>query len=308
MTNEGGGPVRVQIQTQSGCNGRCVFCPNDGIIKAALPQGQMSPTLYQRIVDQLAPLAPRRISPYLMNEPLLDKRLPEFVRYTAERVPEATTLITSNGTHLSLEMGAALIDAGLKRLKVSVQSLDPAINKQLMGPACDSDKIVQNVIAFRRLIREKRSRLDLRVSMIVTKHNEAEIESTRRFWKRNGVRLVTSALENRGGNIDQAGELNPHGLAPFRQSCTRPFRDMCVLWSGEVVLCCVDWFRTTILGNLAEQSVLDVWQGPRVLDIRRGLKEDDVETLPKVCINCAESAKPSHHRKGLKGRLSRLFS
>lgn len=276
-------------------------------MRAGLPQGQMAPELYQRIIDQLAETKPRRIMPYLMNEPLLDKRLPEFVRYTSERVPDATTLITSNGTHLSPEMGAALIDAGLKRLKVSLQSLDTAVNQKLMGPACDSDKIVANVIAFQRLIKEKRSALDLRVSMIVTKHNAGEIDADRRFWKRHGVRLVTSVLENRGGNIGEAGDMNPHALTAFRKHCQRPHRDMCVLWTGEVVLCCVDWFRTCILGDLSKQSVTDVWQGQPVCAIRRHLPGDDESVLPKICVHCAESAKPAHHRKGIKGLLSRLF-
>ena len=304
----GRGPLRVQIQTQSGCNGRCVFCPNKGVVASDLKQGRMTVELYRKIVDELAGLAPHRISPYLMNEPLLDSRLPEFVRYTTARVPSATTLITSNGTHLTEELGEALIDAGLKRLKVSLQSLDPETNKSLMGDAVDSAKVVENVLAFHRLLKRKRSELDLRVSMIVTKVNLEEIQRARQFWHRHGVRLVTSALENRGGNIADAAALNPGEMARIRGACIRPFREMCVLWNGDAVLCCVDWWRTCILGNVAEQSVEEVWNATPITTIRKGLRENDPDLLPKICVNCAQSAQPDQHRFHLKTFVWRLFS
>jgi MoaA/NifB/PqqE/SkfB family radical SAM enzyme len=277
-------------------------------LESELEQGRMTPELYRKIVDELAGLAPRRISPYLMNEPLLDPRLPEFVRYTTERVPEATTLITTNGTRLTEAFGAALIDAGLKRVKVSLQSLDPETNKRLMGDRVDSAEVVRNVIAFHRVIREKRAKqVDLRVSMIVTRYNQAEIDAARRFWRKQGIRLVTSALENRGGNIAEADALNPHEMARLNGDCTRPSKDMCILWNGDAVLCCVDWWRTTIVGNVAEQSIREIWNGPRLTEIRKALRENDCSVLPKICACCAQSADPHRHRRGFKGLVSRWF-
>src|SRR5690606_21667841 len=55
------GPPRVQIQTQSGCNARCVFCPNGDVLKSDLSQGRMPESLFQKIVDELAETKPRRI-------------------------------------------------------------------------------------------------------------------------------------------------------------------------------------------------------------------------------------------------------
>jgi pyruvate-formate lyase-activating enzyme len=304
------GPPRVQIQTQGGCNGRCVFCPNEEVLRAKLPQGRMDPALYRKIIDELAQTDPRRVSLYLMNEPLLDKRLPEFARYATERLPKtATTLVTSNGSNLTEEMAASLIDSGLQRLKVSLQSLDPETNRRLMGRRMDSAKVVRNVLAMRRLIDERKARhFDLRVSMVVTSWNEAEIESARRFWKGHGVRLVTSALENRGGNIRETDALNAHGMKSRSHGCIRPSREMCVLWNGDVVLCCVDWHRTEVVGNLADQSVLEVWNGPRLKEIRRAVDENDAAAMPDICAHCTESAAPDHHRRGLRGWLSRRRS
>ncbi len=298
------GPQRIQIQTQSGCNGRCVFCPNEAVLQTDLAQGRMPEPLFRRIIDELAETQPNRISLYLMNEPMADKRLPDLVAYTSEKVPAASTLVTTNGTYLNEERAEALIDAGLKRLKVSLQSLDPEANREIMGYG--SEKVIEGVLATKRVMTRKRAKkFDLRVSMVVTRHNREETDRARRFWKRHGVRLVTSALENRGGNIATAEEMND-GEMRKRDNCIRPSREMCVLFNGDAVLCCVDWHRTVVLGNVGDTSVREVWNGPAVTQIRRGFSEQDPSLLPPICINCTESACANSHRRGVKYWFKKL--
>ena len=298
------GPQRVQIQTQSGCNGRCVFCPNEETLKAGISQGKMPETLFQKIIDDLAQTNPNRVSLYLMNEPMADKRLPEFIQYTAERIPETSTLVTTNGTYLNEERAEAMINAGLKRLKVSLQSLDPERNREIMGYS--SEKVIEGVLATKRVMDRMRSKkFDLRVSMVVTKQNRGEISEARKFWRRHGVRLVTSALENRGGNIANAEEMND-GEMKLRDNCIRPSREMCILYNGDVALCCVDWHRRVILGNVAERHVAQVWNDHPVEQIRQGFRERKAELLPDLCLNCTESACADGHRRGIRSLFRKL--
>jgi len=298
------GPPRVQIQTQAGCNGRCVFCPNEEVLKSKLPHGKMRPELFESIIDQLALTPPRRISLYLMNEPVNDKRLPDFVRYTSDRIPSATTLVTSNGTKLTEKRAEALIEAGLKRLKVSLQSLDPETNKAIMGYG--SERVVENILGVKRVMKRLGARhFDFRVSMVVTSRNVTEIEEARSFWRKHGIRLVTSSLENRGGNVTDAQMMNVGDMAT-RRDCIRPSREMCILYNGDVVLCCVDWHRTVVLGNVADQSVQEIWNGPRLQQIRQAFRDQDEARLPEICVGCTESACPDDHRRGLRAFVSRL--
>lgn len=299
------GPRRVQIQTLAGCNGRCVFCPNEAVVKAKLEHGRMEEPLFHKIIDELAETRPERIMMYLQNEPLLDKRMPEWVRYVADRLPDTTTLVTTNGTGLTPAMSEALMDAGLKRVKVSLQSLDDETNRRIMGYG--ADKVVRNILECAKLIRKKRSRLDLRVSMIVHGSNREEIDHARDFWSKHGVRLVTSALENRGGNIGNALELNAGEAMRARDNCIRPSREMCILFNGQVVLCCVDWFRTVPLGDVSKQSIREVWHGPAVRSIREGFENGDIAKLPPICQNCTESAAPRKHRHRWKRLLSKFM-
>lgn len=299
------GPPRVQIQTKAGCNGRCVFCPNGAIIEAGLEQGTMSQDLFEKVIEDLAAVPPRRIGLYLMNEPLIDQRMPDLVRHTKQRIPSAKTQIITNGVYLTPEKAEALVDAGLNQLKVSLQSLDPAKNEELMGYS--SERVIGNCVKTQEIIRKRRPKdLEFRVSMVVTRVNMDEIEQARAFWKGHGIRFVTSALENRGGNIAQANDLNPHAMRPLN-GCIRPSRDFMVLFNGDVPLCCVDWWRTVIMGNAAKQSVSEIWRGEAFQSVRAALRGERPGVLPAICANCTESAEPDSHRRGLGARIRRLF-
>lgn len=299
----GEGPPRVQIQTQAGCNGRCVFCPNEAVLESKLPHGTMTRELFDKIIGELAEIPPKRVGLYMMNEPLSDKRMPELVEDVTRRIPSTTSQIITNGTYLTEQMGEGLLDAGLKELKCSLQSLDNDLNRKIMG--YDADKVIENCIRFAGQVRKKKSKIQFRVSMVVQKSNIDEIARARKFWKKHGVRLVTSALENRGGNIAAANEMNL-GKMKSMGNCIRPSRDFMILYNGQVPLCCVDWFRTVIAGDVSKQSIRDVWHGHALEDIRAGLRDGDTSKLPAICANCTESAVPDIHRRGLKGVLSRL--
>ncbi|MGC9055161.1 MAG: SPASM domain-containing protein, partial [Candidatus Hydrogenedens sp.] len=249
--------------------------------------GRMPDELFHSIIDQLVPLKPHRIMPYLQNEPLLDERLPELIQYIHQQMPKVTTLVVSNGTRLTEEMGERLIDSGLKRLKISLQSLNDEVNQQLMGyPA---KPVIENIINFSILLKKKHSNMDFRVSTIVTSKNEKEIDKMKKVWGKHGIRFVLSSLENRGGNISNVLELSNTPEIHLRRGCIRPTRDMCILFNGKVVLCCVDWFRTVILGDLNEKSITEIWNTKRLQLIREGLNMEDCCHLPEICRNCSEA-------------------
>ena len=91
-------PDHVQIQTITGCNAGCVFCPN-GKTQRKIPLGRrMDWGLYRSIVDQCVALGVRRYSLYLMNEPLLDRELPERIATISTRIKKPQYVkVTSHG-------------------------------------------------------------------------------------------------------------------------------------------------------------------------------------------------------------------
>ena len=116
----------IQIQTMEFCNLKCDFCPNHYIIwdriedkKRGIPYNLMTVENYTKIVKNLAELGySGRFSPYLMNEPLMDKdRIVEFIRIAREHLPNCFIQMDSNGTGLTVDLMRDMIDAGLNRIQ-----------------------------------------------------------------------------------------------------------------------------------------------------------------------------------------------
>lgn len=93
----------VQIQTLTGCNYSCSFCPMG---KGEFPKGKMSLKLFEEIIKQLKYFE-GKIHLYLMNEPLLDNRLPFLCRKAAENT-KAKLVIQTNGSLLTKELATEL--------------------------------------------------------------------------------------------------------------------------------------------------------------------------------------------------------
>ncbi len=117
----------IQIQTIEFCNLKCDFCPNHYIIwdrtedkKRGIPYNLMTVENYTKIVKNLAELGYKgRFSPYLMNEPLIDKdRIVEFIKIAREHLPDSFIQMDSNGTGLTKELMGDMIDAGLNRIQL----------------------------------------------------------------------------------------------------------------------------------------------------------------------------------------------
>ena len=76
----------------------------------------------------------------------------------------------------------------------------------------------------------------------------------------------------------------PNDAWEYAQSCSIPFWRGWITWTGDMILCCADWHRSTVLGNIYESSMKEIWNGPRYQTYRRRMMCGDVEGL--LCQDC----------------------
>ncbi|HYS78641.1 MAG TPA: radical SAM protein, partial [Candidatus Dormibacteraeota bacterium] len=142
-------PRTIQIQTFTGCNADCIFCPY-GETYESQPKGKMTPDLFRRIIDEAAEHRVRRISPYLMNEPLMDRDLFDKIRYINETIPECKVVVTSNGHFLTPPVVDKLLEMGdgLHELYVSFQGMDKASYEKTMRGNMNFERTLAHVDHF----------------------------------------------------------------------------------------------------------------------------------------------------------------
>lgn len=131
---------RVQVQTQTGCNLSCPFCPSNKK-DIVLPTGRMSTSLFEKILTELSDLKfCGVIHLYLQNEPLLDSRLEQLIEIARQLCLKASIVIETNGTLLDSGRLYSLVDSGMDVIYVNdynnkskpLQSLQPQYAKHLI--------------------------------------------------------------------------------------------------------------------------------------------------------------------------------
>jgi cyclic pyranopterin phosphate synthase len=114
----------LRVSVTDRCNLRCAYCmPAAGVAWA--PRGSLlSDDEIARVVRAAAALGVRKVR-LTGGEPLARPDLPSLVRAIARIGGIEDISLTTNGTLLE-KLAAPLADAGLKRVNVSLDSLDPA--------------------------------------------------------------------------------------------------------------------------------------------------------------------------------------
>lgn len=248
----------------------------------------MEEKLFRSVADQCLDLGVRRYTLYLMNEPLLDRCLPERIAYISSRISKPRyTKITTHGGLLTGEMAQRLLDAGLDKLKISVQSIDPETYRRVMN--LPLQKTLANIDGFLDLKEKggyKRPRLE--IITVDSLQTHAELPAIRRYWQQRRIRLHIEPVENRIDHPQiRASAVGFGRLVPFTW-CRRLTEQIFVLHDGRMVLCCSDWEQQSVVGDLTRQSVADIWHGERYSSYRCRFRAGDTDGM--ICADCRKQA------------------
>jgi MoaA/NifB/PqqE/SkfB family radical SAM enzyme len=234
----------------------------------------MEEDTFFRLVDQMKDRGVERTSLFLMNEPLIDRRLERFTAHLKREDPKTDALIFTNGVLLTPERALSLAEAGMDEINVSINGFDRDSHERVMQ-GISYDRVMNNLKALGRIL--KRGELGpLRVK-VVGLSLPGRSEGAEAFREETGLEVYLKPVTNRAGLIDTgplSGRVDERGQGSL---CQRPFVKAYVLYNGDMVLCNCDWMRTTIIGNIASRTLEELWQGPEMTAIRRSHLEG---TLP----------------------------
>lgn len=180
-------PMRdLRISVTDRCNFRCAYCmPKDifGDDYAFLPkESLLSWDEIARLAGLYAKLGVRKIR-LTGGEPLMRRGLPDLIRML-KGIPGIEDIgCTTNGLLLG-KQAQSLYDAGLRRLNVSLDALDPELFGAMNGRG------IQPAIILRHIEQAREIGFQVKVNMVVQKGvNDREIVPMARYCKSEGITL-----------------------------------------------------------------------------------------------------------------------
>lgn len=214
--------ARVYIEPTTACNLQCRTCVRHVWDE---PIGHMEWATFSRLRECIEDLVPRPTVFFGgFGEPLTH---PEFVRMVEEttRIGARAEAIT-NGMLLDESRAAALLDAGLDTLWVSVDGASPECYADVRREG-ELPRVVENLEALRDLkIRRRSETPEVGISFVAMRRNLAELPELLRLEHRVGARkfLVTNVYPHTPELLDEILYRRSIGEALWGRSTIRMAR------------------------------------------------------------------------------------
>ncbi|MEK9135211.1 MAG: radical SAM protein [Patescibacteria group bacterium] len=272
-------PVHIDLEINSNCNYRCVFCPHGtGEMKNDMPI--MSFETAKKILDELAKNKVYSIKLNWRGEPALHPDLAEIVSY-AKKAGIKEVQINTNGFLYDEQKIRNLVKAGIDRIIFSIDATTPELYSQIRVGG-EFNRVVNNIKTFDRIRKElKQDKPFIRVQMVRTEVNKHQVEDYKKMWQGIADDIRFSDVTNRGqGDSLQVGDQ----ISVGRVCCPQPWQRMMIACDGKVMLCCSDWFGDYIIGDINENSLKEIWNGQKLKVVRKMLKQGNFNFKP--CKDC----------------------
>ena len=186
--------LRVSITDR--CNFRCKYCMPEGV-KEFIPHPEI--LSYEEITQIVRAFANFGVSSVRLTggEPLVRKRVETLVRQLAEVEGIKDLSITTNG-YLLKERARALKEAGLKRVNVSVDTLDPEKFSYITGaPKSTLHRVIEGIEEALAA-----GLTPVKVNTVLIKgFNDGEVEEFLKFSEKYGVEVRFIELMPVGGKF-----------------------------------------------------------------------------------------------------------
>jgi GTP 3',8-cyclase len=182
-----GRPIRdLRISVTDRCNFRCTYCmPKEvfGDDYVFLPKDELlSFEEIERFAKLFASLGVEKLR-LTGGEPLMRRDLPVLVEKLLKIEGIDDIGLTTNGVLLR-QYAQPLFDAGLRRLNMSLDALDPEIFGKMNGRGIKPDFILANIEHAQKI------GFEIKVNMVVQKGvNESEILPMAAYFKERGIML-----------------------------------------------------------------------------------------------------------------------
>ena len=277
-------PKEIWLENTNHCNASCIMCPRE---LQSRPKGIMKLELYKKLVDEISLHKKdiKRLHMHNFGEPLLDKKLPERIKYAKDKGIKHVYFV-SNASLLNEENTKKLIESGLDEFKISFYGIDKESYNSTMVDL-DYDTTLSNVKNFFQIRNKlKAKNPSVTIQLIPQLLKEGQIEK----WYEQFENLLDKSIG------DRIIEVPIHNFSDGRDyfniyekkitnTCEYPWRTMVVLQDGQVTSCSHDYNGSINLGNVKDNNILEIWNSKKYKKMRsdfKKLKYDDYS----VCNKC----------------------
>jgi radical SAM protein with 4Fe4S-binding SPASM domain len=277
-------PRRVLFEMTSNCNFLCRMCPQQNLKR---PRMDMDGRLYRRVIDEIDTHGIEGFWMYHLGESLIHPEFEANLRHISTKKNLGVIWMSTNGEFLDEKKARTVLDSNIDYINFSAH----AVTKGTYETVAPQGKfeIVQANLA--RLYEMKGRGKKLRKPFIhcqmieqETTRHECDAFILKHYKKAEIVSINMLEYVNLPNNKFGFKQRT----RPKLTNCTRILRNDCFICSnGDVTLCDAAYNGEILLGNVAKQTLQEIWTGEKRKQILE-LNAKGEMFKNEFCLTCSD--------------------
>ncbi len=282
-------PVSALIELTNVCNLNCTMC---NIHDQKRPTDFMKAETFERILDQLSEIGINSAGLYYLGETFVFPHLDKILNIAEKR--NFKIHIRSNAHY------AKRIDKLHKQFPNLMNSLSFSIDGatketfEKIRRGGKIEKVYESLETIHKINDGKiDSRIDMSIYAVLSKDNIYELPDffknfSKYCYPENIKFFLLESVSTAPGYVSENSPWP--NLSPKTIPCSRPFKFVYFLHNGDVSTCCWDFDDEFVIGNIFEDSLLNIWNGTVAQEFRdKHLNPEKMDI--QTCIDCVSSNK-----------------
>ncbi len=288
-------PFVIFVDPADSCNFKCSFCPTGDrklMKNVGRPFKTMDFELYKKIINDISqfekPIKVLRL--YKDGEPLLNKKLPDMIKYAKDKNCAEKIDTTTNASLLTHELSLKLINAGLDRINISIEGVNKLQYKKFSKVDIDFEKLVENIKFFYENKKQCEVLVKINGDTLTEDEKQLFLDTFGNFADRIYIEHIMSCwpefelrddvkVNNQFGIYGQ--EIKEVMVCPY------PFYSFSINSDGTASTCFLDWSRKLLIGDVKKESVKNIWLGEKMKNYQIMFLENRRKEH-SVCKNCGQ--------------------
>lgn len=293
-------PPQLVIENTSSCDQQCIHCSHKELIR---PKKRMERSLWNKIVEEVGRTAPdTEIWPTFYGEALgMGEEIWDRIDYAAQVGCKNLVLNSNGGLLLRQNHIDRILKSPLQRFIISIDGFTQETYEKIRYLG----KREKTYAGVEKLLQQKAAN-GLTYPVIICQfslmpENEHEVEIFRDYWQGLGAEVkVRPKLEWTASGSIRSDWIDHE--TNFRIACPWGNNTMAIHQNGDVVACAVDYEGKFKVGNVADNTVKELWAalGTRLRCPHREHRWDDI---PGICKGCRDwqTAGAEYEKKNVPG-------
>lgn len=270
--------TRFELEINTDCNNRCLYCP---VHQSRAERNVMSMELFREVIEKIQEYGQAHFLTFnFYNEPFLD---PYFIqRLELLATTDLKVLINTNASYIKDGQMEALkrFRQSITMIQINIPSYERAEYNRITG-SCHYNNVKKNI---NRLF-EANLPVNFSINGSISEFRKNAPLLNNLFSERVVHGIYRNFTTDRAGTLDNQYAQNIH-IKSSLAGCESPLQTMNIGWNGDVILCCNDYYKKNIYGNIRDGKLEEILRSEKAIALRKqvfGETQTDDEFLCRKC-------------------------